>query len=96
MQGLWFQSLGKAHSEPSRKVVVQSLSRVRLFATPWTATRQASLSFTISRSLLKLMSIESVMPSDHLGKWLVLSGLRRQGGPIRDAGREGGGGGGRG
>jgi len=35
-------------------------------ATPWTATRQASLSFTISRSLLKLMSIESVMPSNHL------------------------------
>ena len=95
MQGLRFQSLGKAHSEPSRKVVVQSLSRVRLFATPWTA-RQASLSFTISQSLLKLMSIESVMPSDHPEKWLALSGQRRQGGPIRDAGREGGGGGGRG
>ena len=47
-------------------VVVQSLSRVRLFATPWTTARQASLSFTISRSLLKLMSIESVMPSHHL------------------------------
>ena len=42
------------------------LSRVRLSATPWTAARQASLSFTISRSLLKLMSIESVMPSNHL------------------------------
>ena len=38
----------------------------RLFATPWTAARQAPLSFTISRSLLKLMSIESVMPSNHL------------------------------
>ena len=38
----------------------------RLFATPWTAVRQASLSFTISQSLLKLMSIESVMPSNHL------------------------------
>ena len=37
-----------------------------IFATPWTATRQASLSFTNSQSLLKLMSIESVMPSDHL------------------------------
>ena len=45
---------------------VQSLSRVRLFATPWTAACQASLSFTISWSLLKLMSIESVMPSNHL------------------------------
>ena len=49
-------------------VVAQSLSCVWLFATPWTATRQASLSFTISWSLLKLMSIESVMVmlSDHL------------------------------
>ena len=46
--------------------LVQSLGPVRLFATPWTAARQASLSFTISRSLLKLMSIESVMPSNHL------------------------------
>ena len=45
---------------------VQSLSHVRLFATPWTAARQASLSFTISGSLLKPMSIESVMPSNHL------------------------------
>ena len=47
-------------------VVVQSFSCVRLFATPWTAACQASLSFTISWSLLKLMSIESVMPSNHL------------------------------
>ena len=46
--------------------VVQSLSRVRLFATPWTAGHKASLSSTISRSLLKLISIESVMPSSHL------------------------------
>ena len=45
--------------------IVQSLSRVRLFATPWTAARQPSLSFTVSRSLLKLMSIELVMPSKH-------------------------------
>ena len=44
----------------------QLLSRVRLFATPWTAARQASLSITNSYSLLKLMSIESVMPSNHL------------------------------
>ena len=47
-------------------VVVQLLSRVRLSATPWTAVYQASLSFTISRSLLKLVFIESVMPSNHL------------------------------
>ena len=45
---------------------VQLLSHVRLFATPWTAAYQASLSITISQSLLKLMSIESVMPSNHL------------------------------
>ena len=45
---------------------VQSLSRVRLFATPWTAARQASLSITNTRNLLKLMSIKSVMPSNHL------------------------------
>ena len=45
---------------------VQLLSRVLLFATPWTAGRQASLSITISWSLLKLMSIELVMPSNHL------------------------------
>ena len=45
---------------------VQPLRRVRLFATPWTAARQASLSITNSQSLLKLMSIESVMPSNHL------------------------------
>ena len=45
---------------------VQSLSHVRLFETPWTAAHQASLCITNSRSLLKLMSIESVMPSNHL------------------------------
>ena len=45
---------------------VQSLSHIRLFATPWTAARQASLSITNSQSLLKLMPIESVMPSSHL------------------------------
>ena len=47
-------------------VVVHSLSCVPLFATPWTAACQASLSFAISRSLLKLMSIKSVMPSNYL------------------------------
>ena len=45
---------------------VQSLSRVRLFATPWIAARQASLSITNSRSSLRFTSIESVMPSSHL------------------------------
>ena len=47
-------------------VVVQSLSCVQLFVTPWIAARQASLSFTISQSLLKFMSIELAMPSNHL------------------------------
>ena len=46
-------------------VAVQSFGHVQLFATPWTAARQASLSFTTSRNLLKLMSIESAMPSNH-------------------------------
>ena len=45
---------------------VQSLSRILLFSTPWTAALQASPSITNSQSLLKLMSIESVMPSSHL------------------------------
>ena len=53
------------HSTPF--VVVQSLSCcVQFFATPWPATHQVSLSFTISQSLLKFMSTESVMPSNHL------------------------------
>ena len=47
-------------------VVVQSLSHIRLFVTPWTVAHQASLSFTNTKSLLKLMFIESVMPSNHL------------------------------
>ena len=53
---------------------VQSLSRVRLFVTPWIAARQASLSITISLSSLILTSIESVMPSSHLilGRPLLL------------------------
>ena len=50
-------------------VAVLSLRHVQLFATPWTAGHQASLLFTISQSLLKLMSIESVMPSNHLILW---------------------------
>ena len=48
------------------RLVTRSLSHVLLFAIPWTATHQASLSFTISWSLLKFISIESVMPSNHL------------------------------
>ena len=48
------------------RIVVQLLVRVQLCVTSWTAACQASLSFTISRSLLKLMSIESVMPCNHL------------------------------
>ena len=47
-------------------VVVQSLNRVRLFVTPWTTARQASFSPTISQNLPKFMSIELVMPSNHL------------------------------
>ena len=51
---------------PVSHFIVQSLSRVCLFVTPWAAARQASRSITNSRSLLKLMSIESMMPSNHL------------------------------
>ena len=47
-------------------IFVQSLSRVRLFVTSWAAAHQASLSFSISRSLFRLMSTESEMPSKHL------------------------------
>ena len=47
-------------------VVVQCLSHVRLFSTPWIAAHQASLSFIVFCSLLQLMSVESVMPSNHL------------------------------
>ena len=56
------------HFKPfsKRACLVQLLSRVQLFAILWTAARQASLSITNSRSLLKFMSIEPVMPSNHL------------------------------
>ena len=57
---------GLTHNSGSYSCSVQSLSHVRLFATPWTAACWASLSITNSRSLLKLVSIESVMPSNHL------------------------------
>ena len=58
--------LGETLGTWGHSVQVQSLSRVRLFATSWIAARQASLSITSSQSLLKLMPIESVMPSSHL------------------------------
>ena len=71
------QKINKTESAPGREAwpnrnlkhmfsPVQSLSRVRLFATPWTAARQASLSITNSQSPPKPMSIESMMPSNHL------------------------------
>ena len=56
----------EGNSLVSRHRSVQLLSRVRLFATPWAAARQVSLSITNSQSLLKLTSIESMMPSNHL------------------------------
>ena len=68
MEG-WGREEGNSEAEEAwavAVVAVQSLSRVRLFATPWTAAHQASPSFTISQSLLKLRSTESVMPSSHL------------------------------
>ena len=66
-QGAWLQSLVRdlwPHMPQIR--FDQSLSRVRLLVTPWIAARQASLSITNSQSSLRLMSIESVMPSSHL------------------------------
>ena len=71
--GLWL-SKGKSHEERSYELgmqeeqisSVQSLCHVQLFATPWTTVCQASLSITNSWSLLKLISIASVMPSNHL------------------------------
>ena len=59
----------KSMYETRDTVVVQSLSHVWPFETPWTAALQASLSFTISWTLLKLMSIESEMPSNHFILW---------------------------
>ena len=56
----------RALVSPASSVVGKSLSHVRLLATPWTAARQAPMSVTISQSLLKFMSIEVVMLSNHL------------------------------
>ena len=63
---MWVRNLGSILIFKLPFISVQSLSRVRLFATPWTAAHQVSLPFTNSRSLLKLLSIELVMPSNHL------------------------------
>ena len=52
--------------ESYQRPLIQSLSHVKLFTTPWTSAHQASLSITNSQSVLKLMSTESVMPSNHL------------------------------
>ena len=65
-QHLDLQLRGLSQIDPDVSQSSQVLSHVRLFATPWAAARQASLSITNSQSLLKLMSIESVMPSSHL------------------------------
>ena len=69
-------------------VVVQWPNRVLLSATPWTAARQASLSFTISRSLPKFMSIALVMPSSHLILWCPLFPLPSIFPSIRDFSKE--------
>ena len=62
----WIPNLGVLGSVVILGAIVQLLSCVRFFATPWTAVHQGSLSFTISWSLLKLTSIESMMPSNCL------------------------------
>ena len=71
MKGIHCVSYSRAHSHQSwphgnNISSVQSLSHTQLFVAPWTATRQGSLSITNSQSLLKLMSIETVMPSNNL------------------------------
>ena len=62
----WMDKESVVHTHNGIFSSVQSLSNVRLFVTPWIAARQASLSIIISRSLPKLKSIKSVMPSSHL------------------------------
>ena len=72
LQSMGLQRIGHNQSQSNwvhmhvPVVVIHSLSRIWLFVTPWTAARQTSLSFIISCNFLKLMSIESVMPSNHL------------------------------
>ena len=65
LQNSKLSSLCYIHQLPTQFSVVQSLSHVRLFVAPWAIACQASLSITNSQSLLKLVSIESVMPSNH-------------------------------
>ena len=62
----WYSNFGVFWKVKYNFVIVNSLSCVRLSVTPWTAALQASLSFTVSWSLLKFMSIESMMSSNHL------------------------------
>ena len=62
----WMDKEAVVHTYKGIFSLVQLFSRVWLFVTPWAAAHQASLSFTLSWSLLRLLSIESVMPSDHL------------------------------
>ena len=62
----WWAAVYRVSKTQTQFSSVQSLSHVQLFATPWTAARQASLSITNSWSLLKLMSTDMVMPSNHL------------------------------
>ena len=64
--GCFMLAYGRNHHNTVKFSSVQSLSRVQLFATTWTAARQASLPITNSQSLLKFMSTESVIPSNHL------------------------------
>ena len=67
VETLGWKKEGSVRVEPTFKACwVQTLSHVWLFVTPWTAAHQPSLSFTTSQSLLKLMSIKSMMPSNHL------------------------------
>ena len=63
---LWVYSMGIFYVQWVKHVDVQSLSCVQLFATPWNVAHQPSLFFMISQSLLRLLSIELVMPSNHL------------------------------
>ena len=72
MRDTWVASLRRIRTKGRRvflPVVVRSLSCAQLFVTPWTAAHHAPLSFTVSQSLLKPMSIGSVMPSNHLILW---------------------------
>ena len=66
LRNLWLFSNSLGFYNMHHPVGVQLLNRVQLFATPWTVARQASLSFTVSWTLLKFMFIESGMPSNHL------------------------------